>query len=469
MDFMQFRTFLSGHKLGSILVVGVIARVLLMPFSAHPFDVYVWYDTSLNIVRNGPLSVQVFPPLWGHYMMVPIAYTYDWLARVFSVGAIPMASLPSALDFYPSYNVKYVPGVLFNSVVKFPFLVSDVLVMLLLHKIVGEMTESKVLAEKAAFLWFLNPFLIWISGGWGMWDTLPVLFSLACFFLLLKKKVVLSSVCLSLAVASKLYPALFLLPITIYLLKTSPAGERLKNGVKFCSVFLAASLVLFLPYIGRAMGFFIGFFVPNPSGIATTVANPVVEPIGFGLTCWSLYLLNRLVNIPVSAEFVFLSFVVSGMLVVFSLTLTYWRISKLTFQKPFFDMVTAMLLCVLALFLSYRIICEQWFVWALPFLSIMCVGGSVKGTLYWGASFIALLYSVLNCPLPFFLLPLSPWIAHTLLGMVYFSWTFESIRIVLLAILGCLFSALMIIVIFRQVAWPSPNRLTGVTHTQEDV
>jgi hypothetical protein len=166
---------------------------------------------------------------------------------------------------------------------------------------------------------------------------------------------------------------------------------------------------------------------------------------------------------------VFLSIVVSGVLVVFSLTLTYWKISKWTFQKPFFDLAAAMLLCVLALFVSYRIICEQWFVWALPFLSIMCIGGRVTGAFYWGASLIALLYSVLNCPLPFFLLPLSPWIANTLLGMVYFSWTFELIRIVLLAILGCLFSALMIIVIFKQLAWPSPNRLAGVTHTQEDV
>jgi hypothetical protein len=32
-----------------------------------------------------------------------------------------------------------------------------------------------------------------------------------------------------------------------------------------------------------------------------------------------------------------------------------------------------------------------------------------------------------------------------------------------------LFSALMIIIVFRQLVWPSPNRLTGVTHMQEDV
>ena len=88
-----------------------------------------------------------------------------------------------------------------------------------------------------------------------------------------------------------------------------------------------------------------------------------------------------------------------------------------------------MLLPVLALFLSYRIICEQFFVWALPFLVILCVGGRVKRAFYWGASIVTLLYAVLNCPLPFFFLPLAPWIGNSLLGMVYAFWAAEPVRI----------------------------------------
>ncbi len=452
-SFLQLpRRFWSEHKLGSILLIGVIARVLLIPFTAHPFDMYCWYDISTNIVRNGPLSVQAFPPLWSHYMMIPVAYTYDWLAKVFSSGAIPMSSLPSALDFYPSYNIQFVPGMLFNSVVKFPFLLSDVLVTLLLYKLVAELTRNKGLAEKAAFLWFLNPFLIWISAGWGMWDTLPVLFSLASLVLLLKKRIIFSSVCLSLAVASKLYPALFLLPIAIYFLKTTPAGEKWKNCLRFFSVFFATSILLFLPYIDKGLSFFADFFVPNSVGVGVAVANPIVEPVGFGLTYWSIYLLNRLVNVPISAGFVSFVSVVSVVFAIFSLALVYWKTSKLPFQKPVFDLVTAMLACVLALFLSYRIVCEQWFVWALPFLIILCVGGRVKGVFYWGASFIALVYSVLNCPLPFFFLPLAPWMTDTLLQAVYVIWGVEPIRIVSLAILGCLFSCVMVLVLLKQRA-----------------
>jgi hypothetical protein len=446
---LRLRRFMSGHKLATILAVGIVARIILMPISAHPFDVYCWYSTSMDILRNGPLSVQFFPPLWGHYMMIPIAYIYNWLAGVFSTGAIPMASLAPELNFYPSYNIQYVPGLLFNSVVKFTFLVSDILVTLLLYKTVEEITKNKGLAQKAALFWFLNPFVIWISAGWGMWDTLSVLFSLAAFFLLLKKKIAVSAVCLSLGVAVKLYPALFLVPIAFYFLKTSPAGERLKNSVKFYSVFAVTSVLLFLPYLGAAVNFFTSFFVGSPVSNAAAVVNPVVEPLGFGLTYWSLYLLNRIFNLPVSAGVVSIMSVVSAVMAAVFLIVVYWKTSKLTFQKPAFDLGAAMLFSLLALFLSYRIICEQWFVWVLPFMIILCIGGRVKETIYWGTSLIAVLYSVLNCPLPFFFLPLAPWIGNNLLWMVYTIWTVEPIRIVLLAILGCVFSVIMLLALLK--------------------
>ena len=61
-----------------------------------------------------------------------------------------MASLPSALNFYPSFNIQYVPGMLFDFVVKIPFLISDIAIAFLLYKIVVELTHSKGLAEKAS-------------------------------------------------------------------------------------------------------------------------------------------------------------------------------------------------------------------------------------------------------------------------------------------------------------------------------
>jgi len=438
-----------------------------MPISAHPYDVYTWYSISMSILKNGPFTLQAFPPLWYHYMMIPIAYSYSWLAGIFSTRAIPMASLPSALNFYPSFNVLYVPGMLFDFVVKIPFLISDIAIAFLLYKIVEELTHSKGLAEKAAFLWFLNPFVIWISAGWGMWDTLPALFSLVAFFFLLRKRYALSAVFLSLGVASKLYPALFLVPIAVYLFKLSPVGDRWKNCLKFFSVFTAATVLLFLPYFGTIESFFTSYFVSNPAA-SGTVANQVTNPVAFGLSYWSLYQLNRLLNLPVTAGFVSFVSMASIVLVAVALVLVYWRTVKITFQRPAYDLAFVMLLPVLALFLSYRIICEQFFVWAIPFLVILCVGGRVKEAFYWAASIVALLYAVLNCPLPFFFLPLAPRYTNILLDMVHAIWAVEPLRIVALAILGCVFSILLVVMLFQLAKTRDSKKIAAENVTKQN-
>ena len=413
-----------------------------MPISAHPYDVYCWYTVAIRISKNGPFALQSFPPLWYHYMLVPIAYAYSWLSGVFSSGAIPVTSLPSALNFYPSSNILFVPGMLFNTVVKIPFFISDIAVTLLLYKLVEQITKNKALAQKAAAFWFLNPFVIWISAVWGTWDTLPVLFSLAALYFLLNKKIVFSAICLSLAVALKLYPVIFLLPIGVYLYKTGQ-GDKLRNNFSFFSIFAGFSLLLFLPYLGE-----ITSFVPN-AVTSSLVTDPIANPVGSGLTYWSLYLLNRLILLPVTTTFVSFASIASIVLVVASLMIVYWKTTKLTFQKPAYDLVLVLLLPVLALFLSYRIIDEQYFMWAIPFLIILCVGGRLKSTLYWGASILGFAFILLNCPLPYFFLPLAPSYAGVLLAMVHAVWAIEPLRIISLAVMGCIFSALLVLIILQ--------------------
>ncbi len=432
-------TMLAQHKLLIIIVAGLLIRILLMPLTAHPYDVYAWYTLSMDILKNPTVNLYNFPPLWYSYMMFPIAHTYSLLAQVLPTGTIPMTSLPSAMNFYPSMGVEYVPGMLFNTIVKIPFLISDILMTLLLYKIAMQFTKNKGLAQKAALVWFINPFVIWISAGWGMWDTIPALFSLASFYLILKKKITLSAISLSLGIASKLYPALFIIPIAFYILKSNSFNQKWKSCLKFFSAFLASSALLFIPYFGMITSFFSSYFMANP---ASSAMDPLTNPLGFGLTYWSLYSLNRLINLPISTELVTIASVGSIMLFIISLMFVYWRTSKITFNKLAFDLALVMVLPVLILFLSYRIIPEQWFIWALPFLVVLYASGQVKGIYYWGASFIALLYAVLNCPLPFFFLPLAPWHTSTLLGMIRAFWEVDTQRILLLVILGISFSIL---------------------------
>lgn len=443
----RLNEFVLRHKLATVLIVGISVRLFLMPISAHPFDMYVWYSISENILKNGLFVLQGFPPLWAHYMLVPVAYAYSGLSQLVPTGAISMSSLPSALNFYSSYSIEVVPGLLFNFIAKVPFLISDVLVAFLLYKIVGEVTRNEGLAVAASVLWFLNPFVIWISAGWGMWDTLPALFSLLSLYFLVKGRFAYSAVSLSLGVALKLYPVVFLVPFVFYLYRASSAGDRTKNFVRFFGVFAVSSLIVFLPYLGAIGVFFEDFFLlQSGSGIGRITP---LGPLGYGLTYWSIYSLNQLFNVPVNASFVFYASAASLLLVVVALMLVYWRTSRFSFKMPVLDLSTAMVFSVAALLLSYRIVSEQWIVWLLPFLVIVCISGNIRRRVLWAISLFALLYAVLNCPLPFFFLPLSPWISNVLLDMVYFVWWVDALRIVLLAVLGCVFSAALLLLVLR--------------------
>jgi Gpi18-like mannosyltransferase len=441
--FSRVRELISKNKLASIIIVGIVVRIVLMPISAHPYDMYVWYDMSQKIVQQGPLSFQLFPPVNSYFMLIPISYVYNWFASVFSIKPFSMSSLPPVLNFYPSQNATVVPDFLFNFLIKLPLLVSDTLAALLIYRIVNKMTDKKGLAEKAAFLWFLNPYLIWISAAWGMWDSMAAMFSLLSVYFLINKKITLSAICLVLGVVTKLYPLMFLLPITFYFLRSNRSG-KIKNLAKFYFVFIASLMLFVFPFIDEAANFFGFLFVPSQVVVVGFASNPVTNPVAFGLTYWSVFLLNRTVSSPQIGAFVFL---VSGFLLVISGTLAFKKINKMTFLNCEFDLVTSMLFCVIALFLSFRLVLEPWFVWALPFLIILCVGGKVRRVFYWGASLTALFYAFLNCPLPFFFLPMAPWIGNSLVSSVNFLLGIDSIRIFLLAILGCIFSILLFLIL----------------------
>ena len=290
-----------------------------MPISAHPYDMYVWYEMSQKIVQHGPLSFQLLPPVNSYFLLIPISYVYNWLTVVFSVKPILISSIPAVLNFYPSLNATVVPDFLFNFLIKLPLLVSDTLAALLLYKIVNKLSGNRGLAEKAALLWFLNPYLIWISATWGMWDSMAAMFSLLSLYFLIDRRLTLSAICLVLGAVTKLYPLMFLLPVTFYLMRSDSTGKS-RNLAKFYFVFFLCLMLLVLPFIGEVTKFFAFLFVPSQGVVVSFASNPVTNPIAFGLSYWSLFLINRTFNNPLIGPFVFL---VSGFLVFISAVLTF--------------------------------------------------------------------------------------------------------------------------------------------------
>ncbi|MCX6659107.1 MAG: hypothetical protein NTX81_01815 [Candidatus Bathyarchaeota archaeon] len=383
-------------KLSNIIYVGILIRLIMMPFSAHPFDVYIWYQIVLGIIKN-PVGVTYFPPML-FYTLVPIAYTYNSASTFLGVSPIPMADLPRILNPDPRFNILYVMDPVFNLLVKMPFLVSDILLTIVIFRLVKKLSQDQKKAEWAAALWFLNPYLILISAVWGMFDTLPALFSLASIWLLTERRFELSASALAVAVAYKLYPILFLIPTVLFIRRL--ASSR-KVTLRYLSVFTASSLVLFLPAIPMVLGF--------SQGLLTAPPDP--GALGFGLTYWSILLM-----IPLNQNYVA---IISTLIVIACLTMTYLKAARSSFDNEVLSLVLFQLCCVLSIFIGFRFVCEQFFVWALPYMILLVIAGKVKVLTYKILSIVALAYALIHgLNALFFFLPTWPWLGSQLLSAV---------------------------------------------------
>jgi len=367
-----------------------------------------------------------------------------------------MSGLPGELDLSVLWGIKYVPGIWFNSVVKMPFLISDALVALLLFKVVFQLSGSRKAGEGAAVAWFLNPYLIWISSGWGMFDTLPALFTVGSFYFLLRNRFGFSALFLAIGVAYKAYPILFLVPVTFFFLRSKSIVKLHEALARFYLVFVGATAVLFFPALYLVTVFSSDLWIMTISGV-----------VGEGLTYWSFALM-----LPMDIKLATLSSIAIGIILLASVC---WKTCRLSFSSPFFELAAAQLALILVIYLSYRIILPQFFVWSLPFIIVLLAEGRVEELIYRASSLLALIYSLTACILPLFMLPMTPWIGGALVQSMRILQPFRvradglsgtvftptlSFGSAFLAALGACFSILMVVLLIESLYKPNQRLLT---------
>jgi hypothetical protein len=445
-------------RIRHIVIIAVTVRFLMLPFLAHPYDIYAWYGMISDILFAGRFQVTYYTPML-FYTFVPFAYVYQFVSAALQSYPTPMSWLPASLDLSRSaYGIPIVPGPVFDMVSKSLFLIGDLLVGATLYVVAKHHGFDR---RAVVGLWLLNPYVMWISSGWGMFDCLPAFFSLASLALLITRRSTISSLCLSIAAAYKLYPVLLIIPNILFIIKRRRETVRREVAV-YLGVFFSSLAILILPAIAMAQRT-TSFFFPNLG----------VEPLGFGLTYWSAVLL-----FPVSP--LIASYVSIGLLA-FILMLTFWMISHLSFKNPLVDMSKAHLSLVIALYLTQRVIPEQFFVWSLPYIILLAMNGNVEQSIYRIGSALALLYAVTNVLLPFYMLPLaamSPQIAGALGSIVA---TLGPLRVragdtpgtqyyptvgfgtIYLSMLGTLFSVLMLLLYLETLLIPKRRLLEQLT------
>jgi len=97
---------------------------------------------------------------------------------------------------------------------KFPLILSDILSTYLIYKICRKWNLDEGNSIKAAAVYLFNPFTIFISSIWGMFDSLAIFFALLGFYLFTHKKFCLSSLVWGLGV--KWYSLGFVPFLSIY-------------------------------------------------------------------------------------------------------------------------------------------------------------------------------------------------------------------------------------------------------------
>jgi Gpi18-like mannosyltransferase len=317
----------------NILIIGLVTRVLLAPFTAHPSDIGYWeeFGKALLTEHSNPYTGFVYPPPW-----------------IIIVGA--MYSL--YLNF-PSEFFLYLA-------LKIPIIIGDLLMGLVLHNVVEELSGSSKLANSALVLFLLNPYVIWISSVWGMFDVLPALCTLLFLRFYLKGDRRSSFLFLGIGVAFKYYPILLLPVLLIYEWK-----KYRKVAPLLYAVFLTG-----LPLALTSLPFMFLFW---ESYFQTLFSTPLMLH-----ELWStpasylsfIYVLRdaapELFNQLMSNYWWSNVLSYSMFLILYSLLLL-----KLYREDPkstsrFIN--NGFLLAILVIFLSSKMLNEQYFLWAVPFM-----------------------------------------------------------------------------------------------------
>ena len=319
----------------NIIIAALAIRLLLAPFAGHPADMKYWeyFGKALLVEHVNPYTNFVYPPPW--ILIIGVMY------NVYLV--------------FPNQFFLYF-------VLKLPIIMGDIIMGLALYDIVKELSSSKKKANYALALFLLNPYTIWISSVWGMFDVLPALCTLLSLRFYLKGDKKVSFLFLGLGAAFKYYPIL-LLPVLLIL--------EWRNNQKFGSL-LKDVFYTGLPFVVTSLPFIIlnweSYFhmiTQSPLMLHELWSIPAsYMSFLYVLQDISPELFSQLTNDFLWSNI--LSYTIFLVLYVLIMIHLYKRESGS--QSKFLN--EGFLMVILAILFSSKMVNEQYLQWAIPFMII---------------------------------------------------------------------------------------------------
>ncbi len=216
------------------IVIAILIRFFLMSFTYHPdiagqsLSSYFWgfknitnvYEHLLSLPSNHPLvtnfgvnDIFIYPPL--------TYFTLGTFQKIFAFTGLQsfLETVMSGVNIYKIQNLS-----LYLFVLKLPYIFFDFGTAYILYKYFKKQ-KTKYLAF---ILWIFNPVTLYATFCMGVFDIIPVFFTVLSAYFLKKNKLVLSALYMGIGIAFKMYP-IFLLPFIIF--KSNNWINRIKIGI----------------------------------------------------------------------------------------------------------------------------------------------------------------------------------------------------------------------------------------------
>jgi hypothetical protein len=367
----------------TLLAIGLFILVALAPWTEQRFDNYVnrlWgsavYQYSfLPFIPNMPLDYPLvlrytYPPVWLYTILTLFPV---WFAKSGFIFPSDPASLwrhgVEVNNLYESYR-SFVPQTLpvLDLLLKLPNILANIGIALIISKFTNDSKQKNAIL----LMWIFNPFTIYISAVWGLADALCTFFASLSVYLLLKKRNLVSSLLLALAIATKFYPIFFLIPFLMYISKNQGRIAYLKYFIfSLVFSFLVFGSLLIFP---GGLGFLYELFV--------TKASPDWYGANlFGGMTWMhvLSFFEWKGNLPI--------FPLIFVPLYLGVNILFWK------KKNDFDSLIACLTCTILLsYLSYTVVNPQYVLWVLPFLVYLTAKGKYPKKLFMIYSLVPLIF-----------------------------------------------------------------------------
>jgi hypothetical protein len=217
-----------------LLAYGVVSRLVVAPFTGHPYDMGVWTQPVRLFYESGVVNIRTFPLPLTYYLSL-LAYSPYALLRIMGFQD----------TWFLAHNFKMLEAVF----IKAPFIISDMLCFYFLLRILNRIGNGKLNSSERflhASIYFMSPLAIILSSVWGIYDSIAVaLFLAGIYYTLFEGKTFYGAVFYALSGLTKAFGFLGLIPTAFTLLRE----KKFFQLVAMFGLVSAIAILLYLPLL----------------------------------------------------------------------------------------------------------------------------------------------------------------------------------------------------------------------------